>query len=208
MRIALINGSPKLKKSASGALISDFCACAHGRCECEKIKMNKTEFSEDTLGVLAECDAWVFFYPTYVDGAPGHLLSCLEQLQKTAFNGAKRIYAVSNCGFHDGQQCEWALDIIKHWSSRAGHKWGGGLGIGGGGALTKLLRLKSGARPKSRIDKSLNCLLEDILANREFEKKYSTVSLPRGIYKMCAELSWWYGLRCNGKRKRDIGIAP
>ena len=209
MKIALINGSPKCKESASGALISDFLACAYEKCDCVEIKMNKPKLTDDVIGTLAECESWVFFYPLYVDGVPGHLLSCLKELEtlKESF-GERYIYAVSNCGFYDGRQCEWSLDIIKHWSRRCGFIFGGGNGVGGGGALTTLLNMKPGAKPKSQIDKGLNFLLEKILEENNFENFYTNVSIPRAIYKMAAEHGWGKSLVKNGKKRKDISSIP
>ena len=209
MRIALINASPKVKESASGALIRDFCACAHEKCDCEVITMNKPTITEEIVETLKSCEAWVIFYPVYVDGVPGHILSCLKALEEKKNDfGQKYIYAVSNCGFHDGRQCEPSIEVIGHWSKRAGHVFGGGVGIGGGGALTVLLRMKPGDKPKSKIDKSLAFLLENILEQKIFEKIYANVSLPRAIYKAIAELGWGNSLVKNGKKRKDIGFTP
>ncbi len=209
MKVALINASPKCKESASGALISDFLACAYEKCDCIEIKMNRSALTDEAVASLCECEAWVFFYPLYVDGVPGHLLSCLKALQRLKDEiGERYVYAVSNCGFFDGRQCEWSLDIIKNWSKRAGHVFGGGIGVGGGGALTTLLHLKPGAKPKSKIDKSLNFLLEKILEENYFENIYANVSIPRAIYKMAAERGWDKMLIKNGKKKRDISTIP
>ncbi len=209
MKIALINGSPKCKESASGALITDFLACAYEKCDCVEIKMNKPKLTDDVIDTLVECEAWVFFYPLYVDGVPGHLLSCLKELEKNkdAF-GERYIYAVSNCGFYDGRQCEWSLDIIKHWSRRCGFTFGGGIGVGGGGALTVLLNMKPGAKPKSQIDKGLNFLLQKILEENIFDNFYTNVSIPRAIYKMAAEHGWGKSLVKNGKKRKDISSIP
>ena len=209
MKIALINGSPKCKESASGALISDFLACAHEKCECVEIKMNRTKLSDGVFDKLAECEAWIVFYPLYVDGVPGHLLSCLKAIEanKARF-GERFIYAVSNCGFYDGSQCEWSLDIIKNWSRRCDFIYGGGVGAGGGGALTALLNMNPGDKPKSAIDKSLNYLLEKILEESFFENRYASISLPRAIYKMAAEFGWGRSLVKNGKKKKDISGIP
>ncbi len=209
MKIALINGSPKCKESASGALISDFLSCAYEKCDCVEIKMNKPKLTDDVIETLAECEVWVFFYPTYVDGAPGHLISCFTEIEKNKDKfGEKYIYAVSNCGFYDGKQCEWALEIARHWSRRCGFTFGGGIGVGGGGALTVLLNMKPGDKPKSKIDKSLNYLLEKILEENSFENFYTTISLPRAIYKAAAELGWGNSLVKNGKKRRDISNIP
>jgi hypothetical protein len=209
VRIALINGSPKCKESASGALITDFLACAHEKCDCVEIKMNKSKLPDDAINILSGCEAWVFFYPLYVDGVPGHLLSCLKELEKAKdlFVG-KYIYAVSNCGFYDGSQCEWSLDVIKHWSCRCGFVFGGGIGVGGGGALTVLLNMKPGDKPKSKIDKSLNFMLEKILEENYFDNFYANISIPRAIYKMAAEHGWGKSLVKNGKKRKDIASIP
>ena len=209
MRIALVNGSPKCKDSASGALISDFLACAHEICDCVEIKMNKAKLDEEAVDRLAECEAWVFFYPLYVDGVPGHLLSCLKALERLKDRyGVRYIYAVSNCGFFDGRQCEWSLDVIKHWSRRCGFEFCGGIGIGGGGALTTLLNMKPGDKPKSKIDKALDLLLKRILEESSFENFYANISIPRAVYKLAAEYGWGRALVKNGKKRSDISAIP
>lgn len=209
MKIALINGSPKIKNSASGALISNLIACAHEKCECVEIKMHFPKLTEEAVDRLHECEAWVFFYPLYVDGVPGHLISCLEVLEeiKEEF-GSRRIYAVSNCGFHDGSQCEWSLDVIKHWTRKCGFEFGGGIGVGGGGALTFLLHMAPGDKPKSKLDKGLNFMLEKMLCEESFDNFYVRGSLPRAIYKKIAEIGWGRSLVKNGRKKKDIGRIP
>lgn len=209
MRIALINASPKIKESASGALINDFLACAYKKCDCTVIAMNKPTVTDETVDSLKNCEAWVIFYPVYVDGVPGHILSCLKTLEEKKNElGHKYIYAVPNCGFHDGRQCEPSIEVIGHWSKRSGHSFGGGVGIGGGGALTTLLHMKPGDKPKSKIDKSLNFLLENILGKNSFENIYANVSIPRAIYRMVAEIGWGRSLVKNGKKRKDINFVP
>lgn len=209
MKIALINGSPKCKESASGALISDFLACAYEKCDCVEVKMNKVKLDKSVMESLAECEAWVIFYPLYVDGVPGHLLSCLKTLEENKERfGERYIYAVSNCGFYDGRQCEWSLEIIEHWSRRCGFAYGGGIGVGGGGALTALLHMKPGDKPKSKIDRSLNYLFEKVLEEGRFDNIYANISISRSIYKMAAEYGWGRNLVKNGKKKKDISHIP
>lgn len=209
MRIALINASPKCKESASGALIKDFLACAYGKCDCTVVAMNKSKITEDVIETIKACEAWVVFYPIYVDGVPGHILSCLKTLENMREEiGQKFVYAVPNCGFHDGRQCEPSIEVIGHWSKKAGHIFGGGVGIGGGGALTAVLHMKPGEKPKSQIDKSLSFLLEKILEEKNFDNIYASVSIPRAIYKMIAEFGWGKSLRKNGKKRKDIKFVP
>ena len=209
MRVALINASPKVKDSASGALINDFLSCAHGKYECRVITMNKPSLPEESLAILEECEAWVIFYPVYVDGVPGHILSCLRALEERREElGSKHIYAVPNCGFHDGRQCEPSIEIIGHWSRRAGHSFCGGVGIGGGGALTALLHMKPGDKPSSRVDKSLFRLAENVAELKKAENIFETVFIPRALYKFIAEIGWAMTLKKNGKKRSDIGSRP
>jgi hypothetical protein len=209
VRIALINASPKIKESASGALINDFLACSHEKCECTVITMNKPTVTEEMTETLKSCEAWVFFYPVYVDGVPGHVLSCLRQLEarKNELSG-KNIYAVPNCGFYDGKQCEPSIEVISHWSRRAGNSFGGGVGIGGGGALTALLRMKPGSKPRCAIDKSLFLLVNSILEKKAIENIYESVAMPRALYKLIAEIGWSMTLKKNGKKRKDIAATP
>lgn len=209
MRIALINASPKFKDSASGALINDFLACAQGKCECSVITMNKPSLTEEVLASLGKCEAWVFFYPVYVDGVPGHILSCLKLLEERKNElGGRNIYAVPNCGFHDGRQCEPSLEVIGHWSRRAGNTFCGGIGVGGGGALTALLRMKPGEKPRSAVDKALDLLLQNILEQKFNEIIYASVGMPRALYKTIAEIGWGMTLKKNGKKRKDISATP
>ena len=76
-KIALINGSPKYKDSASGCILDIY----------KKQLSNHeiTEFNFRTKEVkdiekLCENQIFVLAFPLYVDGVPAHVLSCLQQM--------------------------------------------------------------------------------------------------------------------------------
>ncbi len=209
MKVALINGSPKHKNSASGFLSSLAKKLADQKCECVEIKMNKPEPTSDSLTALCECEAWIVFYPLYVDGVPSHLVSCLKFLEehKDMFD-KKRIYAVSNCGFHDGQQCEWSIEIVSHWSRHMGFDFCGGVGLGGGGAVPELANTSISRACTSTYTKALKRLINEVTEQKAFENYYASINIPRFVFKFAAELGWGKKLVKNGKKRSDIGNIP
>ena len=209
MKIALINGSPKYKNSASGILSAIVKRLAEGKCECVEIKMNQPEPTADSIDKLSECDTWIVFYPLYVDGVPSHLVSCLKFLEerKESFD-KKRIYAVSNCGFHDGQQCEWSLEVIAHWSRHMGFDFCGGIGLGGGGAVPEVYDTPIGGAVTTNYTKALKRLLKEVLERKSFKNYYASINLPRFFFKLAAERGWGRSLVKNGKKRSDIGNIP
>lgn len=79
MRIALINGSPKVNNSASSTLLEDVKEYLGENAEIINFGFHLPTISKEIIEELAKTDVWVFSYPLYVDGIPGHLLSCLVQ---------------------------------------------------------------------------------------------------------------------------------
>ena len=209
MKIALINGSPKHKNSASGILSAISKRLAEGKCECVEIKMNQSEPTAESVEKLSECDTWIVFYPLYVDGVPSHLVSCFKFLEerKDSFD-KKRIYAVSNCGFHDGRQCEWSLEVIAHWSRHMGFDFGGGVGLGGGGAVPEVAGTPACGALTSTYTKALKRMLREVTEQKSFENYYASINLPRFIFKLAAERGWGRSLIKNGKKRSDIGNIP
>ena len=82
MKIALINGSPKINNSASGALLEDVKRYLGETIEVINFGFHSSGISKEVIEELKKIDVWVFSYPLFVDGIPGHLLSCLVQLEE------------------------------------------------------------------------------------------------------------------------------
>ena len=62
MRIALINGSPKVNSSASGSLLADLKGYFGEKAEIAEFGFHRTSISQDKVGELAKAEAWVFAY--------------------------------------------------------------------------------------------------------------------------------------------------
>lgn len=209
MRIALINGSPKLNNSASGALLEDLKVYLREKTEIVDFNFHVDTISKEAIAELAKTDIWVFAYPLYVDGIPGHLLSCLSQLEEACLTNPKiHIYGIVNCGFYEGIQARLALKLLQNWSAKAGFIWGGGVGVGGGGGLAMMPKLEPGQGPKAPIDKALETFADTILKKEVQENNYVSVAFPRFLYKIGAQIGWRQMIKANGGKARDLGKTP
>lgn len=204
MRIALINGSPKVKNSASGTLLSDIKGYFGERAELAEVGLHSAVLSNETIEELRKSDVWVFAYPLYVDGIPGHLLSCLVQLEEAQLQKQISIYGIVNCGFYEGIQAEHALKLLQNWSIKTGFVWSGGVGIGGGGGLAMMPQIKPGQGSKAPIDKALTELSESILKGEKRENNYVSVAFPRFLYKLGAQMGWRQMIKANGGKVKDL----
>lgn len=209
MRISLINGSPKVNNSASGTLLEDLVGYLGENAEIVNFGFHSPTISKEVIEELAKAEAWVFSCPLYVDGIPGHLLSCLIQLEEAHIHNPQiHIYGIVNCGFYEGIQAEFALKLLQNWCLKTGFIWGGGIGVGGGGGLAMMPKLESGHGPRAPIEKAL-AELSDIILKKEVRKNnYVSVAFPRFLYKMGAQLGWRQMIKENGGKVKDLRKTP
>lgn len=205
MRIALINGSPKVNSSTSGILLEDIKGYVGENAEVIRLGFHSTTISQEVIEELKKTDIWVFSYPLYVDGIPGHLLSCLVQLEEVRiYNPQIHVYGIVNCGFYEGIQAEYSLKILQNWCLKTGFIWSGGIGVGGGGVLKMMPQMKPGHGPKAPIDKALVELSNAILKKQVQDNVYVTVAFPRFLYKMGAQIGWRQMIKANGGKVKDL----
>lgn len=208
MRVALINGSPKATGSASNALLVFLSGLLGGEVGVVKLHLKSPTINEKDLNLIGECDVLVWAFPLYVDGVPGHLLSCLVQLEK--YYSKKKttkplVCALVNCGFYEGNQAGVALEIMKNWTNRAGLTWGQGLGVGGGGMLASLVGVPLGQGPLKNLGKALEILTTSMKMGKSSAHTYIVPNFPRFAYKLTAEYGWRLQIRANGLKTKDLG---
>lgn len=208
MKIALINGSPKTKDSASECILHELKTFL--QTDVNKISehyFRKPQVAAKEMEEIIQNDILVFAFPLYVDGIPSHLLSCLVQLE-THFSSIKekeiKIYALVNCGFYEGEQNELAMEIMENWCEKAGLKWGQGVGIGAGGMLAALKNVPIGKGPKKNLGKAFKKLSGNILKASSEENIYTTANFPRILYKLAAEMGWRQSVKANGLKRKDL----
>ena len=206
MKIALINGSPKAKRSASEAVLKSLRAGFAPADEVLEFHFSTQVPAERDLLRLCSCSVLMFAFPLYVDGVPGHLVACLERLSATlkiAPPKDRLVYAVCNCGFYEGKQAHLALDIMAHWARRSGLLWGWGLGVGAGGMLAESASAL-GRGPQKDIGKALLSLAHDADAGKTGANRYVTANIPRAVYKAAGEFGWRQSVKRNGLRVKDL----
>jgi len=203
MNIALINGSPKKKDSASEIILSELKSLL-GNNNINEISLNspKLENPENFSGH----DILVFSFPLYIDGIPSHLLSCLCELEQYFRQNPSdtMVYAMSNNGFFEGEQNKYAIELMKNWCIKSGLKWGGGLGVGAGGMLGGLKDVPAGKGPKKNISLAINKLSENILNKKENGIKFVSPNLPRFMYILVAHMGFRQAIKANGFKTKDL----
>ena len=218
MRIVLINGSPKVNQSTSGILLEDLkkqiATKNQERTEIREIGLHDPTvpgdaLERDALKEIKNAEVLVISCPLYVDGIPAHLLSCLLQLENADWQNRQiTVYGIVNCGFYEGIQAEYALEVLQNWCIKADLVWGGGIGVGGGGALGQMPSVKNGHGPKAPVENALGAMADTIFQRKVQENKYVSVAFPRFLYQMAAQMGWRQMIKANGGKKKDLDNQP
>jgi multimeric flavodoxin WrbA len=209
MKVALINGSPKAKDSASGCILQEIRTLLPAGSQIMEYSFRKSQLGNDELEQIAQSDTLIISFPLYVDGIPSQLVSCLYQMEaffKTRPEKKIIVYSIANCGFYEGQQNSIALEMIKNWCEKSGLKWGQGVGIGGGGMVPMLAGVPAGKGPKKNLSKALEALAENLSNGVTVDNIYVSPSFPRIAYKLAAEMGWRHMIKANGLNRKDLFI--
>lgn len=205
MKIAMINGSPKSKSSTSGQLLKELLTCISNDAVCKEFCFNKSKVDERVVSELKDCDVWVFALPLYVDGVPSQLLSCLYQIEKMGIGNKNiMVFGIVNSGFYEGKQNDIAIEILKNWCGKSELQWGMGIGVGGGGALSKMQSVPLGKGPKKSLGNAFHILKNKIESKTTAEDIYISINLPRRLYKLFAEMGWKQMIKKNGGKAKDL----
>ncbi len=132
MRTVCISASPKKRWSNSAYLLA--AAKRFIRGEKESIHFRGAKDYPRIFDALLKADALVLAMPVYVDAVPSHVLELLQKIEQFAKEHDLhfRVYALCNCGFYEGEQCELEMEMLQCWCERAGLTFCGGTGVGAG----------------------------------------------------------------------------
>lgn len=210
MKIALINGSPKIKRSSSNSILE----IVKTLLEKETTIITEYHFAKPNIEIkdmeqFIDFDAIVFAFPLYVDGIPSHLVNCLIQLEDyISTNKTKDImvYSIVNCGFYEAHQNKIAIEIMENWCIKTGLNWGQGVGIGAGGMLSSIRGIPFGQGPRKNIDIALTQLANNIVGCNSQENIFTSPNFPRIAYKFLAERGFRQAIRAHGLKTRDIHL--
>ena len=172
MKTVFIAASPKKRWSNSAYLLSFTKWFTKG----EKAWIN-FRGSGDYASIFSELEdagALDLGMPLYVDAIPSHILILLQKIEQYVKEKGVtfRVYSLCNCGFYEGVQCEYELEMVRCWCERSGLEFCGGAGIGAGEMI--------GVLPLSPIISIAVLLLQGII--------FTTVSLSGGTFSLQALL--------------------
>ena len=202
MKIALVNGSPKNKDSASEVILKALCERVGEASECvpcSSVNQSKQEIMEAVSG----CKALIFAFPLYVDGIPSHLLRLLDEMQHDiadAVPGAM-VYVIVNNGFYEGSQNITALEMMRNFCVSSGLAWGQGMCVGAGGMANAA---PVGHGPMKNLGLALDRLSINILDGKSVEDYIFEPNFPRFLYKAAAHMGWRMQARKNGLKIKQL----
>ncbi|MDV4152614.1 hypothetical protein R0131_17440 [Clostridium sp. AL.422] len=214
MKISLINGSPKVKDSASEIILKELKNYLNNNELSKNLSISEYHFRNNKfdnyiIQEVIKSDVLVFSFPLYVDGVPSHLLRCLLQLEES-FNKIKekdiKVYALVNCGFYEGKQNKLAIEIIENWCEKCGIKWGQGLGIGAGPLLHSVKNVPLDHGPKKNLGKAMTIISNNILNNSRDNNLFINANFPRFVYKIVGEMGWKKAIKANNLKVKDLNI--
>ena len=208
MKICMINGSPKSKDSSSEYLIDEITKLLDSKLEVTVCSAKDKPFSDEQFSNIYSCDAIVFAFPLYVDAIPSHLISFLQAFQEYLSEKPvknTRVYAVSNCGFFEGEQNRYALNIIENYCERTGLIWEFGVGIGAGGFIGGSKSIPWESSIKKPVYKELLKLKGSLETGEEQNQNiFITAKMPRRFYILAAHRGWKSLAKKNSLKIKDL----
>ena len=208
MKVCMINGSPKFKDSCSEYFINEISKLLYSDTEVIVCSANDKTTDNELFNRIYSCHAIIFVFPLYVDALPSHLISFLEALEeylKQQPSKNIRVYAVSNCGFFEGDQCQHALAIFENYCERTGLIWGFGLGIGAGPFFGESKSIPWQASIKKPVFEALMTLKSGLEAGQSPNKNcFATAKMPRRMYILAAHFGWIKQAKENHLTQTDL----
>ncbi|WP_058300243.1 hypothetical protein [Gorillibacterium timonense] len=208
MKIAMINGSPKLGKNNSGRLLKALEPLIQNGNELSHYKVNKTPLTEEQVQELCRMDVLVLSFPLYIDAIPSQLfrmLTVFEEYRKQDQEKDIYVYVILNNGFYEGKQNHIAMDIIKNWCARCGLHFGQGIGQGAGEMLDFMEKVPLGQGPLKNLGKAMDRLAQAILTRDSGDPMLFSPNFPRFAWRISADRGFWHPqAKKNGLKKKDL----
>lgn len=206
MKISILNGSPKQKKSTSELLVNYALSQLGNNNDVKIYNIGKDILSENQYKVIAESEAILFVFPLYIDSIPSDLLRLLIRFEeKKLFHKNIMIYCIINNGFYEGQQNSIAIEQMKNWCMSAGSTWGQAIGIGAGEMLPFIADVPLGYGPNKNLGNAINQLAFNLLNRKKGADILVSPNWPRILWKIQSSLIFWFPrAKQNNLKIRDI----
>ena len=204
MKIGIINGSPRGKKSNSEILINYLYSLLEGH----KINKYYSFFNKIDSEIKSEIHntvALIFVFPLYVDSIPSHLLDTIVKFEEEKIiNSKTKIYCIVNNGFFEGKQNQLAILQMKNWCQKTGAEWGQGIGIGAGEILSYVEKVPLGKGPLKNLGKVLEQFSNNINTLNSGNEIYINPNWSRLLYWIQGTISWIIKARKNKLKIKEL----
>lgn len=222
-KVYLINGSPRGTNSASQYFIDEVCKLLDKeKIEIEEISIIDFRKSTDKEKIYTEVinsDNIIFTFPLYVDSLPSIVIEFLIGFENFIKNRENfmdvrrlpRVYAIVNCGFFEGQQNRYAVQIMKNFCDKVHFTWRFGIGIGAGEFMRETQNnIPLNKNPKQKIYKALQDMKEDIENNVETPKNniFESPQFPKFLFKFMGNRGWIKMGKLNKISKKQLYAKP
>lgn len=136
MKLAIINGSPRGRKSNSKRITGWMTTALSSKTEITEVFAKDISLQADNIDAISYCDVYLMIFPLYTDSMPGVTKSFMEAMDdnRKLFEG-KPIYFIIHSGFPESSQSLTVERYTKHFASILGMKYSGGIRMGGSEAL-------------------------------------------------------------------------
>lgn len=215
---AILIGSAKIKGTSLSENLARAYAARLERAGLTVTLHFATEFLHDrsaasAAGAIASADLFVIATPLYVDAMPALVVRAFDHVVRArAGTHAGRCSVLVNCGFPEPEQTRTALRVARHFCTRAGYHWAGGLPLGGGGAIQPGTPLDQQHGPALHVQRALDAAASALARGEdvpEVARDAMIVSpLPDLVYRVLGDLGWRYLAHKNGLHQRDLHARP
>ncbi len=177
-KLMIINGSPRAPKSNSKQYIQAFLSAWSGVYEQYSVLQRQ---HTACLEQLKECSDLLLVFPLYTDGLPSGLMEFLKAMleQPTA---PLTVHVIINCGFREPHQNNVAIDMIRLFCKRGGHKLGSVLRMGCGEAFPTTPFMGMARRKIQKLARSIQ-------KGRSVQLSI-TMPLTKGLFLRAANRYW------------------
>ncbi|WFR55719.1 hypothetical protein QA584_19160 [Anaerocolumna sp. AGMB13025] len=208
MRIALINGSPKLNNSNSAFMLKGLETFISTGNDIIHYTINRNPLTEEQYLELCGMDILVIAFPLYIDAIPSHLFRMfvtLEEYMKTERKKDIYVYAIANNGFYEGKQNHIAFEIINNWCLRCGLHFGQGIAQGGGEMIGFMEKVPLGHGPLKNLGNTMKALAANLQARQTEPSALFSPNFPRFAWRFAATHFFWNAsAKKNGLNKKVI----
>lgn len=207
MKIAMINGSPKLGKNNSAAMLEMLKTLIHNEHKITYYTINKKPLNEGEYIQLCHVDILILAFPLYIDAIPSHLFRMMIKLEEYLKKEEKEdiyVYAIINNGFYEGHQNKVAIDIMQNWCDRSGIKFGMAICPGAGEMQGSLENVPIGQGPLKNLGNAMESLTDHIHKKSVGKSILFKPNFPWFAWKFMAHSYWNSSAKKNGLKKKDI----